>query len=208
MSEGRTRMERVTRRRCITMAGLPVLAGVGACAARGRPPWEGDARPRFQPAGAGSARALLQQRHLPNLPVVTQEGEAVRFYDDLVKDKKVVLTFISTRVLRDSEKETQNLAALQRFFGWRVGEDVFMYSITRNPEHDTPAVLKRWATRHRTGRGWLSLTGEPTDVETLRHSLGFASPDAGEDADPAYSIGLLRHGVEPEMRWAHCQARA
>jgi protein SCO1/2 len=201
-------MEVITRRKCITLGALPVLAGVGAYVATESGLWPGDEEPRFQPAADRSPRARLQQRHLPNVALVRHDGREVRFYDDLVKDKKVVLTFISTRAPAESRKVTQNLAAVQRFFGWRVGTDIHMYSIARNPERDTPSVLKRWARRSGAGPGWSFLTGAPSDVETLRHRLGFASPDRAEDADPAYSVGLLRYGTEPEMRWAHCQSQA
>ena len=199
-------MQGVTRRTCITMGGVPVMAGLAAYAARERGPWRGDAKPRFQPAG--SAREALQQRHLPNVPLVTHDGKRVRFYDDLVRDKKVILTFVSSRAAAESDKVTSNLAALQRLFGRRIGTDMFMYSIARTPERDTPTVLRRWAARSGAGWGWKFVTGAPADVETLRHSLGFASEDPVEDADPAYSVGLLRYGTEPEMRWGHCQAQA
>ena len=85
---------------------------------------------------AGSPRVALQQRHLPNVPLVTHDGEQVRFYDDLVKDKKVVLTFVSSRAPAESNKVTRNLAAIQRLFGARVGQDLFLYSIARTPERD------------------------------------------------------------------------
>jgi len=199
-------MEGVTRRTCLTMGGVPVFAGLAAYALGVRAPWRDDERPRFQ--APVSPRAQLQQRHLPNVPLVAHDGERVRFYDDLVKDKKVVVTFVSGLAPRDSAKVTHNLAAVQRFFGRRVGSDIFLYSIARNPEHDTRSALARWAARSGAGRGWRFLTGRPADVETLRRGLGLASDDPTEDADPAYSIGLLRHGVEREMRWAHCQAQA
>ena len=32
----------------------------------------------------------------PNLPVVNQDGQALQFYDDLIKDKIVVIMFIYT----------------------------------------------------------------------------------------------------------------
>src|SRR3954449_13003330 len=188
-------MEGVTRRTCLTMGGVPVFAGLAAYALGDRAPWRDDERPRFQ--APESPRAQLQQRHLPNVPLVTHDGERVRFYDDLVKDKKVVLTFVSTRALTESKRVTHNLAALQRFFGARVGRDIFLYSIARTPERDTTALLKRWALRSGAGPGWKFLTGAPSDVDRLRHGLGFASPDPAEDAEPAYSVGLLRHGIEP-----------
>ena len=193
-------MERLTRRTCITLGGLPVLAALAGC---------GDSDSGvLEPPAAASARERLQQLHLPNVPLITNEGERVRFYDDLVKDKKVVLTFVSTRAPAWSAKVTQNLAALQWFFADRVGKDILLYSISRTPRIDSPAALRTWARRSAAGPGWRFLTGDPADVERLRRSLGFASDDAAEDADPAYSVGQLRYGVEPEMRWAHCASQA
>jgi protein SCO1/2 len=208
MDEGDGRMEGITRRECIAMGAVPVLSGAATYAAREGGLWPGDGPPRFDPAAGGSPRARLQRQHLPNVPLVTHEGRRVRFYSDLVKDKKVVFTFLSSRGPAESRKVMQNLAAAQRFFGWRVGSDIYMYSIARNPERDSAAVLARWARRSGAGPGWRFLTGEPSAVEMLRHSLGFASPDRAEDADPAYSIGLLRYGIEPEMNWAQCQSQA
>ena len=65
-------MEGVTRRTCLTMGGASVLAGVGAYAAGDGRLWNTGATPRFAPAG--SAREALQQRHLPNVPLVTHDG--------------------------------------------------------------------------------------------------------------------------------------
>jgi hypothetical protein len=45
-------------------------------------------------------------------------------------------------------------------------------------------------------------------VETLRTSLGFTSDDPVEDRNPAFSVGVVRYGSEPEMRWGHCQSQA
>src|ERR1051325_6311673 len=36
------------------------------------------------------------ERYFPNLPVVTQDGKTLRFYDDLLKGKIVVINFIYT----------------------------------------------------------------------------------------------------------------
>jgi protein SCO1 len=201
-------MRTITRRTCIAMGGLPVVAAAGAYAIGERELFARDARPRFAPVGPGSAREQIQQRHLPNVPLITHDGRRVRFYDDLVKNRKVALTFISTRSPHESRKVTQNLGALQGFFGRRVGDDIFLYSIARDPERDTHSVLAAWAARAGAGPGWKFLTGRPADVETLRHGLGFTSPNPAEDADPAFAVGLLRHGVEREMRWAHCQSQA
>jgi protein SCO1/2 len=199
-------MERVTRRRCITLGALPVLAGGAYAAARETA--LGGHELRFRPVRPGTARAQIQQRHLPNVPLVTHDGRRVRFYDDLVKDKKVVLTFVSSHAPRESAKVTASLATLQDLFGSRLGGDMFLYSIARSPERDTPAALNRMAVWSGAGPGWKFLTGAPADVERLRRGLGFASEDSREDADPAYSVNLVRYGVEREMRWGHCQSQA
>ncbi|HEU0159502.1 MAG TPA: SCO1/SenC/PrrC family cytochrome c oxidase assembly protein, partial [Hyphomicrobiaceae bacterium] len=36
------------------------------------------------------------KEYVPNVPVVTQDGKTLNFYDDLIKDKIVVLSFIYT----------------------------------------------------------------------------------------------------------------
>ncbi len=197
-------MEGMTRRAALAMGTVPVMTGVAAYATRGM--WNGDSAPAFTPAGP--ARTALQQRHLPNVALVTHDDRKVRFYDDLVRDKRVVLTFVSSSAAAESQKVTHNLAAIQRLFGTRVGKDMFLYSIARTPERDTPVALQRWATWSGAGPGWKFLTGAPSDVERLRHSLGFGSDDPAEDANPAFSVGVVRYGTEPEMRWGHCQSQA
>ena len=201
-------MDGVTRRGWMAMAALPMLAGLTAYAGAEEGLLPGVDRSRFPSTGPSTARKQLQRAHLPNVPLVTHDGTPVRFYDDLVKNRKVVLTFMSSDAIPASTTVAQNLAKLQRFFGPRVGRDMFLYSISRTPEIDTPATLKAWAREHAAGPGWTFLTGDPPDVEQLRRGLGFVSPDPAEDADPGYAIGQLRHGVEAEMRWGHCQALA
>jgi protein SCO1 len=205
-------MDRMSRRSALAAIGsVPLVAGAGALAARAGGLFDGAAEPRFQPvtaSGAQSARAMIQRKHLLNLPVVTQDGKMVRFYDDLVKDKKVVITFINTdsQTLANSRKVSENLATLQKFFGSRIGRDIHLYTITSNPRHDTPEVLKAWAAQYHAGPGWTFLTGNPTNIEKLQQSLGFTDEFAGGKVDPVFPIGVLRYGTESEMRWGHCQS--
>jgi len=61
-------MERMTRRTAMAMGALPVLGAAAAYA--GGEHWLRDdagGRPRFARTDAGSARAALQQRDLPNV---------------------------------------------------------------------------------------------------------------------------------------------
>ena len=200
-------MEAVTRRQAITMGLALAGGGAGAVAAHELGPLMGEGRDGHHPE---PARSAIQRRHLPNVPLVTHEGYEVRFYDDLVRDEKVLIHFIDTHNLPNASVVTENLALLQRLLRDRVGGkgDISMYSITSNPRQDTPEVLRAWARRHGARPGWLFLTGEPAGVEKLRRALGFAYADPAEDRDPSAIGGILKHGNEPEMRWAHCQSQA
>jgi protein SCO1/2 len=61
---------------------------------------------------------------------------------------------------------------VQRRLGDRVGKDIFIYSITLDPEHDSPETLKAYAERYRVGPGWLFLTGTRADIDVVRFKLG------------------------------------
>ena len=47
--------------------------------------------------------------------------------------------------------------------GDQVGRDVFFYSISIDPETDTPAELKRYKHMFAVGPGWNFLTGKKED---------------------------------------------
>ncbi|HKY26381.1 MAG TPA: SCO family protein [Pyrinomonadaceae bacterium] len=149
-------------------------------------------------------RERIAERNLPNITLTTHEGRKVKFYDDLIKDKIVILNFMYAKCEGICPGTTANLVKLQRVLGDRVGKDIFMYSITLDPERDTPAVLNRYAKAYHTKPGWLFLTGNPKDVELLRRSLGFIDLDPLRDANKSNHIGMLRYGNEARQLWAGC----
>src|SRR5689334_12910653 len=96
--------------------------------------------------------------YFTNLALTTHEGRTVHFYDDLIKGKIVAIDLIYTTCQYACPLETARLAQVQRLIGDRMGRDVFFYSITIDPDHDTPAVLAEYAAKYRAGPGWLFLT--------------------------------------------------
>ena len=64
-----------------------------------------------------------------------------------------------------------------------MGRDVFFYSITIDPEHDTPAVLAEYAAKYRAGPGWLFLNGAKADIDRLSRKLGLYSPPDPSNPD-------------------------
>ncbi|MDV6343326.1 SCO family protein [Nitrosomonas sp. Is37] len=71
--------------------------------------------------------------------------------------------------------EAARLRHLQKLLGDRVGRDVFIYSITINPAHDTPTVLKQYAEKFGVAPGWQFFTGKEADITLLRQKLGIGS---------------------------------
>ena len=110
--------------------------------------------------------------YFPNLPMVTQDGQTVRLYDDLIKDKIVLINFIYASCKEVCPLVTARMAQVQKALGDRIGRDIFLYSISLDPEHDTPAVLKKYAQAFHAGPGWLFLTGKPEDIAVARYKLG------------------------------------
>lgn len=110
--------------------------------------------------------------HFPNLPVVTQDGKEVRFYDDLIKGKIVVISFIFTRCTDLCPITTARLAQIEDKLGDAVGRDIFFYSISVDPVHDTPEKLKTYADAFGAGPGWRFLTGKLDDIRAINRRLG------------------------------------
>jgi protein SCO1 len=142
----------------------------------------------------------------PNVLLTTHEGRPVRFYDDLVKGKVVLINFMYATCTNSCPTFTANLARTQQLFGDRVGRDVFMYSISLDSEHDTPEILSQYVRNYSVQPGWTFLTGSPTDITTLRRRLGLRDLDPVVDADKAQHIGVVLYGNERLDRWAACPA--
>ena len=157
------------------------------------------AHTRFAPPMSG--REIMRTRHFPNVPLITHEGRRVRFYDDLLEDKIVVLNLMYADCEGVCPTITANLAKAQRLLPSRVKADVFFYSLTVNPADDTPARLKEYADMHGAGKRWLFLTGQPADLELLRRTLGFVDLNPAVDKDKSSHSGVVRYGNEPLSLW-------
>lgn len=140
--------------------------------------------------------------YFPNFTLTTHENRQVRFYDDLLADKIVMVNFMYTTCEKTCPISTMNLKQVHKALGDRVGKDVHMLSFTIKPEQDTPEKLAKYVADHRIGKGWTLVTGKPDEIEILRRKLGFFDPDPSEDVQKGTHIGILRIGNEKLDRWA------
>jgi protein SCO1 len=110
--------------------------------------------------------------YFPNLPVIDQNGRTLKFYDDVIKDKIVIISFIYTSCQDACPLTTARLVQLADKLGDAVGRDLFFVSMSVDPNNDTPERLKAFGDAFDIGPGWLFLTGKEEDIRAINKKLG------------------------------------
>ena len=119
----------------------------------------------------------------PGFTLTSQDGATVSLGD--FRGKAVAVTFIFASCTDTCPLLTDKMARVQDELGADFGPKVAFVSITVDPEHDTPDVLKGYAEAFDADlAGWSFLTGEPAAVLEVAHRYGVAvaeSADGGVD---------------------------
>ncbi len=134
--------------------------------------------------------------YFTDLPVVTQDGQQLRFFSDVLKDRVVLISLFYTNCKEACPLTTEKLAQVQDQLQDDMGRDFLMVSITLDPEHDTPEILKRYADKFAPKEGWLFLTGEKQILNEITRRLGHTI-DQIEAHNVHYMIGNVKIA-----RWA------
>lgn len=136
----------------------------------------------------------LHASYIPNIVVCTHTNQRAWFYDDLIL-KGIVLVHCMS--VRDEEScgSLRTLAKVQSLLGSALGKSIFIYSITTDPVNDTAAGLSRIAEKYQAQDGWLFLTGQPAQLQSVRERL--FTHGGGHDC----SMSLLRYGNEQVGLW-------
>lgn len=198
-------MPDVSRRKLFAgLATVPLGAAVAAYAD------EAPRAPMHKFAPRISGREMLRRRYFPDFELVTQDGKKMKFYDDVLKDKIVVLNMMYADCQGVCPTITMNLKRVQKILNEQTNHEIFIYSMTIKPEIDTPAKLKEYAKMHgiHNNKYWTFLTGKPEEMDMIRHSIGFADPEPVIDKDKSKHSGMLRYGNEPMSLWGTCQGSA
>ncbi|GAB3761007.1 hypothetical protein GCM10028796_10560 [Ramlibacter monticola] len=162
--------------RAILLAGVAAFWAAGLCGAA--TPWGAD--------------------YFPNVPVTTQDGKTLRFYDDLLKGKSVAVLLFYTSCQDVCPLETANLVRVQKLLGDRMGKDIFFYSIAIDP-WDTPKENKAYAQKFGVGPGWLFLSGKEEDIRLIARKLGLSRTSDAVSKDGHSSSLML--GDVPNGMW-------
>ena len=135
------------------------------------------------------------QKYFTDVELTNQDGKKVRFYSDILKGKTVVVNAFFTTCTSVCPPMNRNMEKIQEALGDRVGRDVFLVSMTVDPETDTPARMKEYAQKFHAGPGWIFLTGKKENLDWALYKLG----QYVENKDDHKTIFII--GNEPTGLW-------
>jgi len=136
------------------------------------------------PVAAGNApedKAASEAKardYFSNVELVDQNGRSLKFYDEVLKDNIVVISFIFTNCQSACPLMTRNLTMIRDMLREDERRAIQFVSISIDPLRDTPSAMKEFAQKHDADNGgWLWLTGQPDDVNFVTKRLGTYTDD-------------------------------
>lgn len=140
------------------------------------------------------ARQQAAQKYFTDVVLVNQNGEKMRLYSDLLKDKVVVINFFFATCQGSCLPMNRNMQKVQDVFGDRLGKDAYIISISVDPTVDTPERLKAYAGKISARPGWYFITGDKANVDFALKKLG-QYVENREDHTNIILIGNERTGL-------------
>jgi len=128
-----------------------------------------------------SIDGAAKRRTVPDFSLIERSGKKVSLAD--LRGKIWIADFIYTHCTDTCPLQTADMAKLQD--RWLKETEVELVSFSVDPEHDTPAVLSRYAGRFKADpKRWLFLTGHVPEIVRLVEDgfhLGVASASSHAD---------------------------
>src|SRR4051812_19990102 len=125
----------------------------------------------FNPDSSDSPGRLIKIEKttmlIPDAQVLNQRGEQVRLYTDLIKDKVVLMSFFYTSCTYICQMQGDILSKIQVLLGDRLGKDVFLISISMDPQTDTPNKLKYWSNALSAKPGWMLVSSNAPEMSKM-----------------------------------------
>jgi protein SCO1/2 len=143
--------------------------------------------PSAAPADTAKYRRSVENYKLPDVVLVNQDGKRVRLRNLVETDRPVIIDFIYGTCTTICPVLSASFANLQKNLGATSG-DVQLVSITIDPEHDSPKIMKEYLQRYRAKPGWDFLTGSRQDIDKVMQALNAYIPDKMSH----YPITLIR----------------
>lgn len=146
-------------------------------------------------AGQQALAPSAAEKYFSDVELINQDGEKMRFYNDVLKNKVVIINAFFSTCTSVCPPMNRNLEKIQDALGDRLGKDVFLVSISVDPENDTPTRLKEYSRRFHARPGWNFLTGKKENVDWALYKLGQYVETKGDHST------IIIIGNEPKGLW-------
>src|SRR5262245_60201272 len=134
-----------------------------------------------------------QRKPIPDAELFNQDGKKIHFYSDLIKDKVVIVSLFFTSCTSICPMQGESLSKLQATLGDRLGRDVYLVSVSMDPEGDPPERLKIWGLQFGAKPGWTLVTGKKSEIDKVAMALTGAPAVKGEHS-PIVFVGSDKTG--------------
>ncbi|MEI6543377.1 MAG: SCO family protein [Methylococcales bacterium] len=138
---------------------------------------------------------------LPDVTMVTQEGDKVDFSKELDDGRPVMLNFIFTTCAAICPLLSHVFASTQTKLG-KEADKVHLVSVSIDPEQDTPARLSEYAKKFKAGKGWQFYTG------TTKASIDLQKAFNTFRGDKMNHLQLIFYRVTPGKPWVRLEGFA
>src|SRR5215211_3120434 len=145
-------------------------------------------------AQAQQPEPSVAQKYFTDTVLINQNGEKMRLYSDLLKDKTVIIDSFFATCTGSCLPMNRNLERIQEALGDRLGRDAHIISISVDPAVDTPASLKAYAKKLNARPGWYFLTGDKANVDLVLKKLG-QFVDVKTDHLNVFIVGNVKTGL-------------
>lgn len=145
-----------------------------------------------------TASEISMSHSFPNTEVIAHTGEKLRFYDDLIKDKVVMINFMS---IGNEAKfpVTARLVKVADLLADRLGRDIHMISVTREPSRDTQIDLLNFAEKFAIRSGWTFVRADIPVLKALENRIyhhGAVGSNAEMPPDSTNLVHSISHTVD------------
>lgn len=125
--------------------------------------------------GPGVERSV-HRYDLPEVTLLSQDRNEVPLAELVDPGEAVVVDFVFATCTTICPVLSASFSNLQRNLGDEAGS-VRLVSITIDPEHDTPEVMKRYRERFRARPGWDFVTGDRATIDRVLRAFDAYVPD-------------------------------
>jgi protein SCO1 len=125
---------------------------------------------KAEPSAQQSYSRSFHNYKIPNINVITQNGNKTKLSKVLSNDKSVIVNFIFTTCNAICPIMTAIMSKVHATIG-ASSPNLHFVSISIDPENDSPVVLAEYAKKFKAGSNWQFLTGKLSELHLIQRAF-------------------------------------